>query len=272
MGKSPAGPLPKGIGWALAAMLFVATGVYGAQLGNGWQRFADTYGTPKDFLANLVGFRIEKVVLTGQIDLRDKEVLAAAGIKETTSLLFLDANEARAKLETLPLVKSATVHKLFPSTVAIALQERKPFALWQREGRVQVLAEDGTALGPVRDQRLLDLPFVVGEGAGENARAIRASLDRVPLIAARVHACVFVGERRWNLNLDNGVQVFLPEGDVNGALARLAELEARQRILEKDVLIVDMRLPDRIALRLTPDAASARAEMLAKKPRKGAVT
>ena len=111
---------------------------------------------------------------------------------------------------------------------------------------------------------------MVGEGAAEKAHQIRASLDRTPIISARVHACVLVGERRWDLNLDNGVVVHLPESDIDQALTKLADFEQREKILERNILAIDMRLSDRMVVRLTPDAAAVRAEQLPKFSKKGA--
>ena len=109
------------------------------------------------------------------------------------------------------MVKSATVHKLYPDTLAVTVEERRPFALWQNDGHVSIVSRDGTAIDEMHDQRFARLPFVVGAGANERAPEIVALLDAVPDIKARVRAAVLVAQRRWNLSLDNGVLVRLPE-------------------------------------------------------------
>lgn len=72
--------------------------------------------------------------------------------------------------------------------------------------------------------------------------------------------------RRWTLKLD-GVDIRLPETGATEALARLVKLERDNRILEKDIIAVDLRMPDRVVVRLTEEAAAARAESQKKKPK-----
>ncbi|MDQ0471629.1 cell division protein FtsQ/DivIB [Labrys wisconsinensis] len=261
---------PRGVGVVLALALIGATGYYGGQLGGGWQRMVAAYGTPADMIANACGFRIDTVAITGQRELTDQEILGAAGVTNVSSLLFLDAEAARERLQALPLVKTATVHKLYPDTLSLSIEERQPYGLWQKDGAIKVISADGTPIDDLRDGRFSRLPFLVGDGANVRAKEIAAVLDQVPALKARVRAAVLVAERRWNLALDNGVLIRLPEEDPAKALAALAGLEAQAKVLEKDVLIADLRMPDRVAFRLSEDAAAARAAMLAKRPKKKA--
>jgi len=83
--------------------------------------------------------------------------------------------------------------------------------------------------------------------------------------AARVTAAVFVGDRRWNVRIDNTIDVMLPEDDMAGAWTKLAQLETTNRILQRDVQTIDLRLPDRLVVRVT-DTAPKDAPPAAKKP------
>lgn len=260
---------PKGLGLALTLVFWGSTVYYGAATGGQWPVIVAKYGTPADMVANLLGLRIETVALTGQRELTDAEVIAAAGVTSTSSLPLLDAEAAREGLEALPLVKSATVHKLYPDTLAIAIEERQPYALWQNDGTVSIIARDGTAIEEMRDLQFARLPFVVGEGANNRAAEILGLLDDAPDIKARVRASILVAQRRWNLTLDNGVVVRLPEGGAAKALKALSTLEAADNVIEKDILAIDLRLPDRVAFRLGAEAASARAEAAAAKKKAG---
>jgi len=261
---------PRGLGLALTLALFAGTIVYGAKTGPVWPQLEATYGTPPDMAANFLGFRIETVAVTGQHELTDQQIFAAAGVTGTSSLLFLDAEEAREGLEKLPLVKSAQVRKLFPDTLSIAVDERKPYALWQRDGVVTLIAEDGTVIEHSVDPRFIDLPLVVGEGADRRAHEIVPLLAATSALDGRVKGMTLVAQRRWNLTLDNGVTIKLPEQDPGVALKNLASLEQSGGVLEKDILAVDMRQTDRAVFRLSEQAAAARAASLSKKtPKKG---
>jgi len=100
------------------------------------------------------------------------------------------------------------------------------------------------------------LPLVVGAGANEAAAAMIDLLRAQPAIAGRVEAAVRVSERRWNLKLSGGADVLLPEGHEAAALTRLAELQGRDRLLDRPVAAIDMRLPDRLVVRMQPPPAT----------------
>ena len=160
------------------------------------------------------------------------------------------------------------MQKLLPDRLVIAITERRAFALWQKAGRVSVIADDGTVLEPYVVRRYVDLPLVVGTGAETRAKEFLAMLDRHPELRANVRASVLVAERRWNLRLKNGVDVRLPEFGVDTALDQLAALERDTKLSGRDIAAIDLRLPDRVTVRLSEAAAQARDEAQKKKLQK----
>ncbi|MEC9343378.1 MAG: cell division protein FtsQ/DivIB, partial [Pseudomonadota bacterium] len=122
-----------------------------------------------------------------------------------------------------------------------------------------VVARDGTEIVPY-DDRFAGLPLVVGKGAAERAAEMVAAVERFPELAGRMKAYIRVGDRRWNLQTSDGILVMLGEQDEKTGLAELARLEREEAILSRAVRIVDLRLPDRLVLRLWPEAARAHAE------------
>ena len=173
---------------------------------------------------------------------------------------FSMRTQARSKLEADPLVKQASVRKLYPNQIVIELIERTPYAVWQKDGDVSAIAADGAMIDQVIDGRYSDLPFVVGEGANGRAREYVELLEAMGELKPRVEAGVLVGQRRWNLRLKSGLDVKLPEDNPQGAIAELLNLQRQSRILEKDVLALDFRVPGRVFVRLTEDTATAWAE------------
>ena len=81
-------------------------------------------------------------------------------------------------------------------------------------------------------------------------------------------AVIFVGERRWNLRLKDGLDIRLPENDVGNALATLSTLDKQERLFSRDIVVVDLRLPDRLTVQLSDDAAKARDELFKDKKSK----
>jgi cell division protein FtsQ len=181
-----------------------------------------------------------------------------------TSLLFLDVETARERLKANPWVADATVLKLYPGELQIGITERQPFALWQKDRRVSVIADDGIVLEPYVAPRLNRLPLVVGRGADTQAKDFLALVERYPDIREQVRAYVLIGERRWNLRLKNGLDVRLPEDGVGTALDRLVALDREAKLLTRDIAAIDLRLADRVTVRLSPAAAAARAEAIKK--------
>ena len=125
-----------------------------------------------------------------------------------------------------------------------------------------MISEKGIVLQPYTPGPFRSLPLIVGKGAETHAKDFLDLLAQHPHIRSQVKAIVFVGERRWNLRLADGIDVRLPEQDVGGALAMLTKLDKDEKLFSRDITAVDLRLADRLTVRLSEDAAKARAEML----------
>ena len=259
---------PRGVGVAGTVIVILASLAYGAVKGDHIPSIIAALKDARDGAGNAAGFRIVSVALAGQHHISREEVLAAAGVTGSTSLLFLDVEQTRERLKTNPWIADATVLKLYPGELQIGIKEREAFALWQKDGQVSVIADDGTVLEPYVSPRLIELPLVVGRGAETRAKEFLALLDRYPALRAFVRAAVLVGERRWNLRLNNGIDVRLPETDIAPALERLVALDKEKNLITRDIVAIDLRLPDRVTVRLSEAAAQARIDAAKDKAKK----
>jgi cell division protein FtsQ len=257
--------LPRHTGLTATLVLIAASAWYGAERSGQAGRIVDFFKDVRDGAAVAAGFPITTVIISGENHLSRDEILAAAGVTPRSSLLFFDVADTRVRLMTNPWIADATVQKLLPDRLVIAITERAAFALWQRSGRVGVIAEDGTVLEPEVLPRYAGLPFVVGAGAETRARDFLPLLDRRPELRANVRAAVLVAERRWNLRLWNGVDVRLPEAGVERALDQFIALERDVKLSDRDITSIDLRLPDRVTVRLSGEAFEAREEAARKK-------
>jgi cell division protein FtsQ len=261
-------PPPLGLEVALTlAVLLGATGV-GAVRGGQLDAFVATHGSLSDVAARALGFGVDVVTVSGATHLSESRILSIAGISSKNSLPFFDVAAARARLEADPLVKQASVRKLYPDQIVVEIVERTPYGVWQKDGQVHAIAADGAPIDEVRDGRYVDLPFVVGEGANTRVREFTALLDAADELKPRIEAGVLVGQRSWNLKLKSGIEVKLPEVDPQGAVATLLRLQRQSRILDRDVLALDLRTPERVFVRLSQEAAAEWADAHA--PKKGA--
>jgi cell division protein FtsQ len=123
-------------------------------------------------------------------------------------------------------------------------------ALWQKDGRLAAVDADGHILTRDDLARFRELPIVIGDDAPRAARSILGVLAAEPDLYRRIEALTYVGARRWDVRLSGGIQIQLPETDPGRAWARLADTDRRERLLERDISVVDMRLPDRLVVRL----------------------
>lgn len=203
------------------------------------------------------GFAVREVYVSGRRETAADDVLGALGVALGDPMLFLDLDDRRARLEALPWVEHAAIERLLPDTIVVRLVERRPLALWQHGGSIAVIDHGGAAIEGVEARRFHDLPLVVGADAPAHAAELVAVLGVEPLLAARVTAAQRVGGRRWELRFDNGVSVALPAEGWAGAWRRLAALERDHRVLARDLARIDLRLADRVVLRLTEDGRAA---------------
>ena len=232
----------KPTGQIAAAGFLAAAAVYGLIVGGQIGRLADS-------LLIAVGFGIENVRIEGNQETSELAILEQLDLGGL-SLLSFDAKDARERLSRLPWVASATVRKSYPDTLTVEITEREPFALWQNDGEVFVVDRGGEKIVLLDEHRFAKMPFVVGPGANEQAAEFLASALAEPTFAGRLRAAVLVAGRRWDIHLENGLTVKLPEKGAAPALAQLARLDAEYKLLSRDVVVIDLRLPDRITVRL----------------------
>jgi len=258
-------PAPFGLEIALTLAILIGAAGLGAVRGGYLNEFVARYGGVDDFLARSLGFGVDVVTVSGATHMSESRILSIAGIGPTSSLPFFDVAAARARLESDPLVKQASVRKLYPNQIVVEIIERTPYAVWQLDGQVHAIAADGAPIDEVRDNRYVNLPFVVGDGANERVREFTGLLDAMAELRPRVEAGVLVGQRRWSLKLKSGIEVKLPERDPEEAIATLLTLQRHSRILERDVLTLDFRVSGRVFVRLSEEAAAAWSEAHSKK-------
>jgi cell division protein FtsQ len=261
-------PPPLGLEIALTLAVLLGAAALGAARGGQLEAFVATHGSLSDVVARTLGFGVDVVTVSGATHMSESRILSIAGISSKNSLPFFDVAAARARLEADPLVKQASVRKLYPDQIVVEIVERTPYGVWQKDGQVRAIAADGAAIDEVQDGRYADLPFVVGEGANTRVREYTALLDAMDELKPRVEAGVLVGERSWSLKLKSGIEIKLPEVDPQAAIATLLRLHRQTRILDRDVLALDLRAPGRVFARLSQEAAAEWAD--AHTPKKGA--
>jgi cell division protein FtsQ len=243
--------VPRHLGVASAAAFLAMTGAYGA-----WQS-GNLPGMVSETAAR-AGLTINSVRISGHQRTTQAEVLAALGFDNNPSIIGLDVEAARARLLQLPWVASASVAKALPGSVSVELVEKRAGGIWQNGAEVLALDVTGAPIGPARLAGDRALPAFVGEGADKLGLAFAAEVGaRAPLIVEHVKVHIRVSERRWDLLLDNGMTVRLPETGQGDALAELNALQAGDDIIGRDISAVDFRVKDRTIVALGETAMAA---------------
>lgn len=237
--------------WLMLSVLFLGTAViYGAWVGGQSERLLATLTGGIEQLAVAAGFGVKRIAIEGRRHTTNAEIAAALGAGPDTMMLGFDTDDAKERLEAVAWIRHAQVTRFLPSTLQVVIEERVPYAIWQNKGRTYVVDAEGIVLAPALREAYADLPFVVGEGAGKHAKALYAELEDYGDVERKMLAALRVGDRRWTLKLTSGLEVMLPDDNIAEALKSLTELDEDRGVFERDIAAIDLRLHDRISVRL----------------------
>lgn len=214
------------------------------------------------------GLAVDEVFVQGRSEADPAALLAAIGVERGMPILAFDPHAAQAALEEIPWVAAAMVERRLPDTIFVRVVERTPMALWQVDRTLRLVDGEGTVLTSDNLDRWADLPMLVGADAPDRGKELLRLLASEPLVGQRVDAAVLVGGRRWDLRLDNGVDVRLPETDIGAALRQLATVQQTNGVMERDVVVIDLRVPDRLVVQTSASAAEARRKAATETKRK----
>ena len=241
--------------WLAFAALFLCVAlVYGAWVGGQTGRLITALQGGIDNFFVAAGFGVQRITVEGKQFATDAEITTALEAGPSTFTLAFDTDAAKARLESVPWVKHAQVMRLLPSTIQVVIEERAPFAIWQTKGETFVIDSDGIVLAPALREAYGHLPLVVGEGAGKRAAALLETLSSFTELKDQIVAAFRVGDRRWTLQFTSGLEVLLPDDNVPEALATLTRLDHEHGILERNIAAVDLRLGDRVTVRVRDEA------------------
>ena len=234
-------------GWAmfaaaLAVLLALAT----------WLGIPGAAGTAMAEGVGRAGFRVEQIEITGLKRMDRMSVYAVATDQQSRAMPLVDLQRVRERLLDYGWIADARVSRRLPDTLVIDIVERQPAAIWQSQGQLMLIDAAGKILEPVDPNAMPPLPLVIGEGANAQEPAYQALIKAAPALKGQVKAATWVGDRRWDLTFKSGEQLSLPEGEQDSAraLAKFAELEARDHLLGRGYVRFDMRNPDRLVVRM----------------------
>jgi len=207
-------------------------------------------------IAKATGAEVDKITVEGAQYSSPDDLRTALQLAKGDSLVAYNTSSARERVEALPWVRLAAVEKRLPDVVLLTVYEHVPLARVEDDDGIWVVNKDGTKIEEDVQNRFASLPLLHGEGAPEAAATLFAMLTTYPNLMAQLDGATFVGKRRWNLAFKSGVMVMLPEDDASAALVLLGRLEATRHVLALPSGTIDLRLSERITLKLPADVGA----------------
>lgn len=245
--------------WRQPLLLGLAVLLLGAGGGGGWWAWKEGWlveaqkrldGASRSVVGIITPFKLADITVEGRDYVERDAILAALNVQSGDSLLGIDLQESRKRLEAIDWVAAATVERRLPDTLYVTLKERRAVAIWQNGGEYTLIDKNGRTVRasrmPPGAEKLL---LLGGPGAPERVGELLLLLAYEPGIARQLRAAVWVGQRRWNLVLNNDTEIWLPEEDAVAALQRMAKLDTSDRLLQREFGVVDLRLPDKLYLK-----------------------
>ncbi len=170
------------------------------------------------------------------------------------SSLDIDVSKVQRLIEGINAVKFANVRITPNKVLEIYVKERRPVVVHKKNEVYFLLDKDGVIVDQIFSRKdRYDLPLISGNGVKNKINeALTILIASGPLIP-RVRGLVRIGERRWNIILDNNQFILLPEKDPIKALKKVESLEINHDIFKKDILGIDLRNEDRPILRLNEE-------------------
>ena len=237
-------------------LIVIVAGVVGVMWAGGYfGAVADGLHRYTNERAVAAGLEVRRVTVMGRSEADPHDILDAVGPVVGASILEVDLDAVKGRIEALGWVRHASVRRLLPDTLQISVLERKPSAVWQMSGKLHLIDQTGTVIREVSAFEFANLPLIVGAGAPDAAAALLSALAGHEDLKSMTAALVRVSERRWNMRLRNTADIKLPEDDLPRALDTLARLQASERLLDQPLEYIDLSDPERMVVRKKGETA-----------------
>lgn len=197
------------------------------------------------------GFTVKRVDVVGIRHMDSAPVYRIALGQRSMAMPLVDVGDIRQQLLKFGWVEDARVSRRLPDTLVVDIVERKPAALWQGPDQLALIDSDGTVIDRVPVTQMPDLPLLIGPGANLHERDLNALLDAAPTLKPQLVSASWIGGRRWDLTLQTGETIALPEGQeaAKKALAKFADLDKSTGLLGRGLVRFDLRLPGKMIVR-----------------------
>ena len=207
-------------------------------------------------VSEAAGLVVREVIVEGRLKTRKSTLLKALNVSEGDNILAINMREMRDRINELPWVKYARIQRHLPNKISLTLVERTPMARWQTNRKLKLIDDHGDVIPRVDLARYSNLPIIIGKNAPKIAGQILKTLSNEPHLFRRVKSLTLVSDRRWDVRLDNQINVHLPEKNPGRAWTHLATVEQGHNIFGDQVQGIDMRLENQLIIKIEKNKSS----------------
>jgi cell division protein FtsQ len=197
--------------------------------------------------AGALGLELREIIVFGRNRTSNRSLFWALQMAKGNHMWVQSLTTMHARLESLPWVKSACVQRRLPWTLVVHLVEKTPMAIWQNAGKKCVIDQDGKPIVGALPKKFGHLIVVTGKEAPDHVRSLLDQLPKISRLPAIKAAC-FLRSQRWDLYLENGMRIQLPEHNRGKALSKMLRFWS---ILQHASLI-DLRFSDALIFKPKP--------------------
>jgi cell division protein FtsQ len=202
-------------------------------------------------------FMVTMMAIDGASPAVAEAVRAMIPVTLPVSSFQLDLAALRATVAQVDAVAAVDMRVRAGGILQVDIRERVPAILWRVGDRIEMLDATGHRVATLLDRAARpDLPVIAGEGADQGVAEALAIVAAAQPLAGRLRGLVRMGERRWDVVLDRDQRILLPEREPVRAIERIIALDQAQDMLNRDVIVVDMRNKDRPTLRMAAPAVA----------------
>lgn len=234
-----------------------AAGVYAHKNGS-FGKIGAWVGQKTLSATSAIGFRVGNIIIAGRHRIPANELVKELEAKQGMPIFGVDIAQAQRDLSEISWVKDVSVTRRLPDTIVVELTERTPAALWQYQKKISVIDVTGRVLTSDNLGSYKNLPLIVGEDAPLQVEPFLALLHAEPELAPHIESAVRVGGRRWDLRLKNGITAKLPEADTELALRKLASQLSPGGLFEKNIVSIDLRIPEQMVVQEAKETADTK--------------
>lgn len=214
------------------------------------------------------GIRLETVKVGGNTVIPLQNIMETLSLPKGYPMLAINTNDLRQKLERQGWIKSAIVTKSLPNTLVIQITEHTPMALWQNNKKYQLISKNGDLMGQSHMNQFLDLLLLVGNNIPKRTQDISHMLDNMPLIKNRIKIVSLMSDRWWALKTKSDIEILLPIENAPQHASFLNTIQQEKQILDRDIIRIDLRIPDRMVIKLRTESTDDNSQSSPSKPKK----